>query len=383
MEWSWIVIPLGIGLIVCAALDVFLTVLHIQAESPLSDTLNNWLWQALLLVTRRLSQPARDEILGWGAPLMIGGIILVWAAVYVVGFSLLYLPFVHDPAVFSVEAQTSGSAFADALYFSSVSFFTLGYGDIVALHPIPRFLGIVEGGIGLLTISLSVTYLLSVYPLIARKETVALSLNQESGGRADGLVLAERYVAAGRFESLGERLRWLNDELLTVGHAHGLYPVLYYVRPREVHQSFVRTLAVVQGLIATLRYGLDPAAHHDVVTDPRLRVLEEGLLATLHTLADSSHLDPSGGAGAAEELRADFTALCEQLATRGVTPIPVHDGSAFEAYARFRDGTDPYIRGYAGKIGYPMTSVRGGFSRRARGAALAGPTEPSIGHARS
>jgi hypothetical protein len=64
-----------------------------------------------------------------------------------------------------------------------------------------------------------------------------------------------------------------------------------------------------------------------------------------------------------------------------VTPIAVQDGSAFRAYARFRDGTDPYIRGYAEKIGYPMTSVRGSFSRQARGAALASPAEATDGRA--
>jgi len=53
-------------------------------------------------------------------------------------------------------------------------------------------------------------------------------------------------------------------------------------------------LAIVQGIIATLRYGLDPDTYPDVVSDPRLLTLEEGLLATLHALADSSHLAPQG-----------------------------------------------------------------------------------------
>ena len=128
---------------------------------------------------------------------------------YIVGFACLYLPVIQSPTFFKVEADGVHSLVADALYFSAVTFFTVGYGDIGPIHPVTRFLSAIEGGIGLLTISLTVTYLVSVFPLINRKLTLAASLNNEAGGRTDGVVIAERYVAAGRFEALGERLRTL------------------------------------------------------------------------------------------------------------------------------------------------------------------------------
>ena len=368
---TWLALLLGLGLISIAVLDVFLTVLHVQVESPISNRINRALWRGLLALTRTLPAGTRGEILAWGVPLMIGTMILIWGAQYVIGFGLLYLPFIHDPAIFSTEDAGTSSALGDAWYFSAVSFFTIGYGDIRPVHPLARLLAVVEGASGLLTVSLSVTYLLSVYPLISRKVAIAVALNQETAGRSDGVVVAARYLPAGRVDALAERLRWLNDELLNIGHSHGFYPILYYVRPRGVHESFARTLAVTQGLIATLRYGLDPSVHRDVVSDPRLAILEEGLLYVLHVLAESSHLAPEAESRCdIERARADYCALQRELNEHGLTAVRPGDDATAEAHARFRAATDRYIRAYAANIGYEPDALWATYDRWSRDSAL-------------
>jgi hypothetical protein len=352
VDLTWLAVPLGLACVALSVLDIFLTVLHVQAESPISSRLHRALWGVLIAVTRPLPRRARDGVLAWGMPVMVAGLITYWMLLYVVGFGLLYL------------------------YFSAVSFLTIGYGDVVPVHPLPRLLAVIEAASGLLAISLSVTYLLSVYPLVARKVALAASLNQELAGRADAAMLAQRYVAGGRHEALGERLRSLNDALLYLGQAHGFYPILYYVRPRQVHESFVRVLVLVQGIVATLRYALDPARHPEVVGDPRLEILEEGLLYTLHALQTSSLLSAEGADLSAREIEAarrDFAALCEDLAhlaRRGLGPLPARDPAASAGYVRFRAGTDPYIHAYAANSDYALSEVRAAYSRWQRGSAL-------------
>ena len=353
-----------------------MTVLHTQVESPISNYLNRQLWRVLLAVGRWLPEPARAELLGWGTPLMIGGILVFWSVLYVVGFALLYVPVVHDPSMFSLSDVGPRTVLGDALYFSAISFFTIGYGDVVPVHPITRLLGVLQGALGLVTLSLSVTYLLSVFPLIARKTGLAEALNQETAGRSDGVVLAARYVGSGRYEALAQRIAGINDELMAIGQSHGLYPVLYFVRPREVHQSFVRVLALLQGVIATLRYVLDPDEYPDVVNDPRLLVLEEGLLSTLHTLADSSHLAPQGATDRdAEDAHLDHHALIDELQRRGLATVSPADRHALEAHARFRTATDHYVRAYAENAGYDLVAARARYSRWDRDTALVGRGE--------
>jgi hypothetical protein len=303
-------------------------------------------------------------------PLMVGTTIAFWVVCLVLGFALLYLPVVHDAAQFATKEGTGETAFGDALYFSAVSFFTLGYGDVVPLQRLPRLGAVVEGAFGLLTISFSVAYLLSVYPAIRRKIALAAALNQETAGRADAVVVAQRYVVEQRYDRLSERMRWLNDELLALGQAHNAYPMVFYARPREVHESFVRVLAVVQGWVTTLRYALDPDAHPQVVRDPGLAILEEGLLYTLHGLNRFSHLAVAEAKPEPARVRADFAALVVELAQRGLSPLDAEDPQALAEYARFRAGTDPYIEAYAVNSDYDPHEVWATYSRWARDAAL-------------
>jgi hypothetical protein len=296
-------------------------------------------------------------VLAWGAPLMIVGIIVFWAGLLIFGFGLLYLPVIHDGSYFTTGEGSGASAIEDAMYQSAISFLTIGYGDIVAINALPRALEVVEGGLGLLTISMAVTYLLSVYPLIPRKLALAVALNQETAGRADAVAIVARYVVPARFEAIGERLRTLNEEMLYLAQAHAFFPVLYYVRPRNVHESFARMLVVMQGLVATLRYGLDSAHYSEITDDPRLLNLEEGLLYSLQVLAASSHLAPGQHDDDVETLMADYTTIIAELEALGVQ-VPSEKSDAVARYLQFRRATDRYVAAYAENLAYIQATVR-------------------------
>ena len=370
----WLPALAGAALVLVSLVDIGLTVLHIQAESPISNASNRWIWRVMAGATQALPAALRDSVLAWGVPLLTGTTIGFWAVLNVAGFGLLYTPMIHRPGFFVSSDAATDSALVDALYFSGASFFTTGYGDFAPLHPLPRLLAIVEGAFGLLTISLAVTYLLSVYPAITRTIALAVSLNQETAGRADGVAMAERYLSAGCANALGDRLRRLNDELLLLTQAHSFYPLLFYARPREVHESFARVLALVQGIVATLRYGLDPQTHREVVGDPRLRALEEGLLHTLHTLQRSSHLAPhaewaSQRSRSRTSADTGLEALASSLTAAGLTPVRL-EAASVDAYRRFQEATEPYIDAYAHNARYARGDVWATYSRWARDADL-------------
>src|SRR5215207_1005453 len=168
----WLTVPLGLGLILLSVLDIFLTVLHIQAQSPLSNRANRVIWLALLAATRSLPRRLRGQILAWGMPLMIVGTLILWIVLYIVGFALLYVAAMAQADFFAGRDPAAVTGFSDALYFSAVTFFTLGYGDLVPVHLVPRLLAVIEGGSGLLAIALAVAYLLAVYPYLTRMATL-------------------------------------------------------------------------------------------------------------------------------------------------------------------------------------------------------------------
>jgi len=376
---GWISVLAGLILLALVLLDVMLTVLHVEAESVVSNRFHRTFWRVLCGVTWPLvrARNARATVLSWGVPLMVVGTLILWVTGYIAGFGLVYLPVIADPRFFHYADPSLAMAVDNAFYFSAASLFTLGYGDVYPAHVLTRLMAAIEGGTGMLTISLAVAYVIAVYPFITRSVALATSLNQESAGRADGIVIAARYVGADGAGALGEWLRGVNDELIHMAQAHGFYPVLYYVRPRDVHASFARVLALVQGLVGTLRYGLDPVVYRPIVADPRLTVLEEGLLYTLHSLGTSMHLDLKADATESpDSYGADFAALREQLRQHGLTARSGDDAAAGQAYARFRSATDPYIRAYAHNLRYHPKTVWAVYSRWARGSALTSPDEP-------
>ncbi len=55
---GWLTVPLGLLLIGGAMLDVMLTVLHVQAESPISNALNRKLWACMLAPVERVARAA-------------------------------------------------------------------------------------------------------------------------------------------------------------------------------------------------------------------------------------------------------------------------------------------------------------------------------------
>ena len=352
---------LGAALICAALLDISITVLHTQVESPISNGLARVFWRLLTFLTRGLSDDSRGAVLAWGAPMMILGIIVFWATLLIVGFGLSFVPLIHDPAFFVIANGRGASVLEDAIYQSAVSFLTIGYGDVVAVSPLPRVLETVEAGLGLLTISMAVTYLLSVYQLIPRKLALAIALNQETGGRADGVAIAARYVVPGRFETMGERLRSLNEEMLYLAQAHGFFPVLYYVRPRNVHESFARMLVIMQGMVATLRFCVDSQRYGDVTEDPRLLNLEEGFIYALQVLATSSHLAPGHVENDAESILSEFDATVTELRQLGLH-VPPRDSPSAERYVRFRRATDRYVAAYAANLAYSPSALRSTFT---------------------
>jgi len=42
-----------------------------------------------------------------------------------------------------------GNSFGAHLYFSGITFLTIGYGDLVPVAPIPRLLALIEGAVGI------------------------------------------------------------------------------------------------------------------------------------------------------------------------------------------------------------------------------------------
>ena len=140
---AWVVTAAGVGLLGLVALDIYRTILHSRGRSgPVTETLTRAVWRVVRAVAFRRSRPARHQLLNHVGPLLLPGIVATLVALIILGFALLYWP--HLPASFNVQEKAQSARGIEAIYFSGITFTTLGYGDITPRSTPMRLLALSE-----------------------------------------------------------------------------------------------------------------------------------------------------------------------------------------------------------------------------------------------
>src|SRR5438105_10415104 len=143
----WLALPGGILLLLFTLLDVFRTlVMPRAARGRMRLTrLFRFMWRPWRWVgVRRSTMEGRERVLATAAPFFFFVLLVSWAGLALVGYGLvLWSPgFVHG------LHGSDGDSFANALYSSGSSLFTLGFGNVVATGW-TRAVAVVEGATGL------------------------------------------------------------------------------------------------------------------------------------------------------------------------------------------------------------------------------------------
>lgn len=238
MNIVWTV--LGVALIVLALRDIFDVLFHPLGRGMIARRVV----RGVAALSRRLPGPSGTLGLLAG-PIGYIAVIATWATLLTVGWALVFLP--QLPQGFHFDSgldPASHSGFLDAVYVSLVNLTSLGYGDISPDAPLLRILGPVETlfGLGLLTASIS--WLLSIYGAISRRDSLA----------------HEVHLAKETEERLGEKLADSDPELLETllaGYAEQLirvrrdlihFPIVHYFRTEDEERALAGLLPFLGSL---------------------------------------------------------------------------------------------------------------------------------------
>lgn len=159
---------LGFALIGAALLDVFQTLFHPAGRGAMSD----WTAQVIWKCFRRAAARYR-KLLTYAGPTAILAIITTWAALTWFGFALIYFPRLHSSFAFTPGVE--GTRFAgllEALDLSLGGLITLSEG-INASSPWLQLLRGAEAVIGFGLLTASVSWLLSIYPVLESRRSIA------------------------------------------------------------------------------------------------------------------------------------------------------------------------------------------------------------------
>jgi len=340
------------------AFEVMLLPRRVQRKLRLMRLYFRATWQTWSWFAQHYAAGApRERFLSVFGALSMVLLFALWATGLIVAFGLI-----------GWAVQTGDySSVAEQVYMSGVTFFTLGYGDVVPHSGAGRLAAVVEAGTGIGFIAIVIGYLPVLYQLFSRREAHVIQLDGRAGSPPTAGTMLCRHAEAGALEKLDELLRewevWGSDLL----ESHLSYPMLVYYRSQHDNQSWLAALAAVMDTCAAILVGVEtlgPLQARMTFTMARQVLVE---MARSFSIAPSRYdggdrLDPETYARMEAEFEkaglawTDGEQTRETLAALRATYEPLLDGLArhlllpLPGWIADTDATDHWQRGHRGTI---------------------------------
>lgn len=197
-----------------------------------------FLWAVSRAAARLLSRrPAsREAFLSVVGPLALILLIACWTTGIIVGFALIQYGL-------GTPLTNGETDFWNDLYMSAATFFTLGYGDVIAREGLGRLVSMIEVGMGFGVLALVISYMPVLYQSFSARERISLLLDARAGSPPVGGELLRFY---------GEDLRGLEDLLreferwgAALLESYLSYPVLSSYRSQHEQLSWLASMTCV------------------------------------------------------------------------------------------------------------------------------------------
>jgi hypothetical protein len=205
----------GATLIALALFDVFATLFSHPRRRSLSRAVVAATWSACHHLPG--SRP-----LAFAGPIAFLVVVASWVALLGSGWSLVFWPWMPDGFLHPAPPEGLGASLLDAAYFSLVTLTTLGYGDISPAHGVLRLAAPLEALLGLGLLTASVSWLLSIFPVLSRRRALAYEIHLLQEVEADTTDPGPPApLPAGVYADLTSRLVASERDLVT-------FPITYY-----------------------------------------------------------------------------------------------------------------------------------------------------------
>ncbi|MER3389609.1 MAG: ion channel [Microcella sp.] len=256
-----LIIVSGLLLIAVGWLDVFHTLLNPSGRGFLTRGVFAAAW-----ATTRRARRAR-VLAGPGSMVVV---IALWSGLQVVGWALVYLPSIPEGFAYFIDAQ-GYNPFVEAVYFSTTTLTTLGFGDLVPTASWIRIVAPIQALAGFALLTAAASWFVQMHAALARRRSLALRLTQaREAGFGD--VIAQPGSDASTaviLESIAASVATVRVDYLQTSES-------YYFSEADERAS------LSAGLHVAWQFAL--SSSHSA--DPGVRAAGAVLTAALHDLAD-------------------------------------------------------------------------------------------------
>ncbi len=251
----------GLILIAVVLHDVFEVILlprRVSRNFRLARQFYIWAWRLWRAPTRLIGSARRREVLlSWFGPCSILLLFALWAGCLIAGFAAIHR------ALGTPMSQAAGRATTtfEYVYFSGVTFFTLGYGDLAPIGPTGRALAVAEAGLGFAFLAVVIGYLPVFYQAFSAREIAISLLDARAGSPPTAAALLLRLAPSRNFEALDRFLQEWERWAALVLESHLSFPLLSYYRSQHDNQSWLAAMTAVldaSALVIAGVKGVDP-----------------------------------------------------------------------------------------------------------------------------
>lgn len=351
---------LGAALVLLALADMFTTVFHSRAAPGLlSRRLSELGWMAFRQLARATAR-REPALLSFAGPTLVAMLLLTWSLLVLFGFALVFWPALGTALRASHGPTPTG--FWTAVYYSGFNFTTLGLGDIAPNQPWCRLLTVIEALVGFSVLTSAVSFILSIYGALVRRNTLARLLHYQSGATGAAVELLIGLGPQGRFEGANQQISSIAQQLFGLVELHHTYPSLHYFRFRPPQFAMARILLLSMDIPSLGFAALDERRHAALVHSSGMRGLWCGGMEALRELSAEflprrdlvRRYDPTEKDF--EQWRRHYRRAMERLRDSGIAEVDDAD-AGFRRYAELRRQWHPYVRAFADWMAYPWEQI--------------------------
>jgi hypothetical protein len=230
-----------IGLILFDAFEAVLLPRRVTHAYRLIRLFYRTTWPAWKAAATVFTLPRRREaFLSTFAPLSFLMMFVAWAIGLILGFALLHWAFQTQMATADPERTT-----VSYTYFSGVTFFTVGYGDLSPQDGVGRFLAVFEAGVGFGFLALVLSYHPILAQAFSQRETMISLLDARGGSPPTAEQILVRSQPARYPEVLNAYFFQWEIWSAEVLEKCLSFPVLGLYRSQHDNQSWLAALTVI------------------------------------------------------------------------------------------------------------------------------------------
>lgn len=263
-------VVLGVGIAAAVLRDALETIVLPRTVSRRFgfSTWNTRLLKSLYRLVGTRVQAAsglREKLLGALGPLSLLLLIAEWAWLLVISITLVEWGL-------GIPLEPGGeNSFWVHLYVSAVTFFTVGYGDVVSITPLGRAINVIEASLGFGFLALVIGYIPVLYGSFSRREATILLLDARAGSPPTAGELLKRYDQRG-IDALQALLSDLERWCANLLESYLSYPMLALYRSQHEKMSWLGALTMIMDSCALLEVGCDAkdASHNGLMRQAEL-----------------------------------------------------------------------------------------------------------------